>query len=176
MAINIIAARDGNYLIGLNGKLPWNIPADLKRFKELTTGHAVIMGRKTFESLGSKPLPDRNNFVVGSKLASGMFVHEPRLFPASSLKYALSRAEAFKHDEIFIIGGARLYAEAMPIADRIYMTRVDAFVPVKPEDEAVYFPHRLFDVKDWELASAHTFPQDTLYSRSVEFQIFERRK
>jgi len=108
--------------------MPWRLPEDLRRFKRLTTGHAVIMGRKTFESIGS-PLPGRNNIVI---TRSGDW-HPPGCAIAHSLEDALARAG--ESAEAFVIGGAQIYALAMPLARRLYLTEIervfegDAFFP-----------------------------------------------
>jgi dihydrofolate reductase len=125
MKLIIIAAIARNRVIGKNGKLPWNIPEDLKRFKQLTTGHTVIMGRNTFESLG-KPLSSRLNIVITSRCINGV-----RTYP--SLDFAI---QALKNEvEVFVIGGGKLFAEALESADELRLTMVeqevdgDAFFP-----------------------------------------------
>ena len=127
MIISLIAAMARNRVIGKDGKLPWRIPEDLKRFKKLTTGHCVVMGRKTFDSIG-KPLPNRTNIVITrdkSWRADGVVV-------AHSLDEALGLASG---DEVFVIGGGEIYAAALPKASKLYLTLVegqwegDAFFP-----------------------------------------------
>src|SRR3989338_139592 len=114
--ISIIAAMDRNRVIGKDNALPWNIPEDLKNFKALTSGKSVIMGRKTFESLG-RPLPKRQNIVVsrGMPPIEGVIV-------CSSLDEAFQAAAS---EEVFVIGGASIYAQALPYADRMYLSYVD---------------------------------------------------
>ncbi len=117
--VSIIVAMAKNRVIGANNALPWHLSADLKRFKALTMGHHIIMGRKTFESIG-RPLPGRTMLVVSRNpafLAAGATV-------VSSLPAALAASSG--DDEVFIIGGEQIYREALPIADRIYMTAIDA--------------------------------------------------
>ena len=122
--LNIIAAIGKNRELGLHGKLLWHIPEDMRRFKEVTTGHPVIMGRKTWESLPQmyRPLPGRTNIVVTRQVgykATGAIV-------ADSLKAArIAAARAGGADEIFVIGGGELYREALPLTDRLYLTLVD---------------------------------------------------
>lgn len=119
--ISIIVAVAKNGVIGKAGKMPWKIPGEQRQFKELTTGHVVIMGRKSFEEIGH-PLPDRKNIVVSkTKVFSG-----ENLITAKSLEEALSLAGK---EEIFIAGGAELFQKALPLADRIYITYVDLEVP-----------------------------------------------
>jgi dihydrofolate reductase len=119
--LTLIAAVARNGVIGIDNRLPWRLPADLKHFKALTLGHAVIMGRKTWESLPAnfRPLPGRRNIVVtrnGSYHAEGAVV-------ALSLPAAVA---AVQSGEAFVIGGAELYAAALPLADRLQLTEIDA--------------------------------------------------
>ena len=115
--MSIICAVAANGVIGQGNRLPWRLPADLTRFKQLTMGHPIIMGRKTYESLG-KPLPGRTNIVVTRQPA----FKACGALTAPSLEAALRLAEA--ETEIFVIGGASMYAQALPLADRIYWTEV----------------------------------------------------
>ncbi|MBI5920333.1 MAG: dihydrofolate reductase [Betaproteobacteria bacterium] len=128
--ITLIAAVARNNVIGLDNAMPWRLPEDLKRFKALTLGHPVIMGRKTWESLG-RPLPGRTNIVISRNpafTASGAT-------PTGSLEAALAQAAATGTDETFIIGGAEIYRQALPLADRLQLTMIeqefagDAFFP-----------------------------------------------
>lgn len=131
MIISIIAAMSENRVIGSGGNLPWKIPADLARFKSLTMGHVVVMGRKTFESIGH-PLPGRTNIVLSRTKSSinGCLV-------AASLPDAIVAADG--EEEFFVLGGAGVFAEALPLAHRIYLTIVhqhyegDTFFPELPE-------------------------------------------
>lgn len=118
--VSIIAAIDSARGIGKGGRLMWHIGEDMKRFKEVTSGHTVIMGRKTFESIG-RPLPNRVNIVVTKNhdfRADGCVI-------ASSLNEALAAAYKEKSGEIFIIGGGEIYRQAMPFADKLYLTIVE---------------------------------------------------
>lgn len=126
---------DNNGVIGVNGKIPWHIPEDMKRFKSLTTGHAVIMGRKTWESLPVKPLPDRTNIIIS-------FTHKNKyVFRFNSLLEAILHADFVQqHSFAFIIGGSRLYEEALPLADTVYLTKVNQSIPVNEGDEVARFP------------------------------------
>ena len=127
--IACVVAHSRNRVIGRDGDLPWHLPADLKHFKNLTTGHPIIKGRKTFESIG-KPLPNRTNIVITRQQdfeAEGCLV-------AHSLSEALMMAQQMDSD-VFIIGGAEIYKQAMFLADTIYLTEVhhsfegDTFFP-----------------------------------------------
>ena len=126
ISIIVAVAKDG--AIGKGGKMPWRIPGEQQQFKELTTGHVVIMGRRSYEEIGY-PLPNRKNIVVSkTKVFSG-----ENLITAKSLEEALSLAG---EEEIFIAGGAELFQKALPLADRIYITYVDLEVP----DADRFFP------------------------------------
>lgn len=131
LKISIIAAVSKNGVIGKKGELPWYIPEDLRHFKELTTGHPIIMGRKTFESIG-KPLPNRANIIItrdaGYEAEGCLVVH--------SLEEALEKAgEAEKNppllklrkgkSEVFVIGGGEIYNEAIKVADKLYLTLIE---------------------------------------------------
>ncbi|QNM98159.1 type 3 dihydrofolate reductase [Chitinimonas koreensis] len=117
--LSLIAALSRNHAVGIDNKLPWHLPADLKYFKATTSGHPIIMGRKTYDSIG-RPLPGRHNIVVTRNAdwrADGVTV-------VHSIDAAL--AAAGDAAEVFLIGGATLYAEALPRADRLYLTEIDA--------------------------------------------------
>lgn len=117
--ISAIAAMAENRVIGIDNQLPWHLPADLRHFKQLTTGHAILMGRKTYESIG-KPLPNRLNLILtrdpNYKAAGCLTV--------TSLENALHQATADKRTDLFIIGGAQIYRQLLPNAYRLYLTIV----------------------------------------------------
>ncbi len=136
--IALIVAYSKNHVIGKEGKIPWKIKGEQKRFKELTTGNVVIMGRHSYEEIG-KPLPDRTTIVVSStKKFNG-----ENCYTAASLEEALMLAE--KRD-IYISGGERLYREALPIVDKMYITEIDRII----EGDA-YFPEFCEDNFDKEI-------------------------
>lgn len=121
MRVTLIVAAARNNVIGRGGAMPWRLSSDLKRFKALTMGKPIIMGRKTFESIG-RPLPGRMNIVVSSRPMAAQGV-----LSASGLEAAF-RLAASLGDEVMIIGGARIYEAALPAAGRIHFTRVDAHI------------------------------------------------
>lgn len=118
--IALIAACDRHRLIGDHGRIPWQIPGEQARFKRLTTGHAVIMGRRTYAEIG-RPLPRRQTIVLSRDKA----FRAPGCRTAASLAEALSMGAAFS-DRLFIAGGAAVYAEALPLADMLYLTEINA--------------------------------------------------
>lgn len=135
--LSLIVAIAKNRVIGHENKMPWHLPAELAYFKRITTGHPIIMGRKTFESIG-RPLPGRRNIVV-SRNAN---FHAPGIEVSNSLENALALSA---NDSPFVIGGASLYAEALTVAQRLYITEIDAdlagdtFFP--PIDDTVWQQH-----------------------------------
>jgi dihydrofolate reductase len=138
MLISIIAAMGRNRAIGHKNTLPWRLPTDLQRFKQLTLGHHILMGRKTFESIG-RPLPGRTSIIITRQpdfLVEGCLI-------AHSLDGAIDLAKSRGEQEAFIIGGAEIYAQALSTADRMYLTLVEA----EPEADA-FFP--AFDENAWE--------------------------
>jgi dihydrofolate reductase len=128
MIISIMVAMAENHAIGKNNQLLWRLPADLKHFKDTTSGHTVIMGRKTFDSVG-KPLPNRRNIVISRNTS----LHMPGAEVVSDLESAIAMCDA--NEEVFIVGGAQIYRMAMGITDKIYLTVVkgnfeaDTFFP-----------------------------------------------
>lgn len=134
--ISLIAAIARNRVIGLNNTLPWHLPEDLKRFRALTTGHHIIMGRKTYESL-NRLLPDRTTVIV----TRNPDYHVPGALVAASLSRAIALCDG--DAEVFLIGGTELYREALQFADRLYITAIDA----EFEGDA-FFPE--FDQATWQ--------------------------
>ncbi len=130
MKISLIACISKNRGLGLNNQLLYKIPEDLKRFREVTKGHAVIMGSKTFESIG-RPLPNRTNIVISRDVN----FQTPGCIVVHSIDDALKKAREVEKSEIFIIGGAQIYAQTISLANKLYLTLVD---DEKPAD--AFFP------------------------------------
>ena len=150
--ISLIVALAKNNVIGLNNTLPWHLPEDLKHFRALTTGHHIIMGRKTYESLG-RLLPDRTTVIVtrnNDYQVDGALI-------AHSLDAAIALCE--NDDEVFVIGGAELYQVGIKLANKLYITELELGVPGD-----AYFP--AYDVAEWQESSreAHTSAQGLLFS------------
>ncbi len=161
--ITIIAAIAENNAIGKNQQLLCHMPADMKRFKELTTGHAVIMGRKTFESL-PHALPNRKNVVL-TTLPEAVFMDS---FACESMGTALDLCE--KEDEIFIIGGALVYRQALRIADRMLITRIHH----EFKDADAFFPVVNWNL--WEETEREDFPADDKNPYPYSFVTYMRKK
>ncbi len=159
--ISAIVAMGKNRVIGNQNQLPWHLPADLKHFKTITTGHPIIMGRKTYESIG-KPLPNRTNIVVTrdpSFRAEGCII-------VSSIQKAISEAEQNENKELFIIGGAEIFNASLPLIKRIYLTIID-----HPFDGDVFFPE--LDV-NWKRRSAEEHKKDEQNAYDYTFLMLER--
>jgi dihydrofolate reductase len=157
----IVAAGDGNNAIGFKGRIPWHLPADLKKFKELTLDHPVVMGQKTFASLG-RPLPGRTNIVITGDpnyRADGCRV-------VHSFEEALDAAG--NENEVFVIGGGQIYRLAFPKAQKIYLTKVhgtfegDTFFPKVSKDE-------------WQLTSSEPHAKDKDNPFDYTFCVYERK-
>ena len=167
MRISIIAAMGINWVIGNQGKLPWHLPADLKRFRELTTGHTVLMGRKTAESLKWKPLKDRTNLVLTGTMSQ---LEAPMGFAmARRIDDAVTFAEMLGETELFIIGGAQIFRLAERGADRMYLTIVNSDF----EGDAT-FPIDFSDEEEWDLVSAEKHPPDEKNKYEMHFTVWDR--
>lgn len=157
--VSIIVAVAENGVIGDKNALLWHISEDLKYFKSVTTGHPVIMGRKTYESLG-RPLPNRTNVVVTRQQ-----IEIPGCTVAHSVEEAVGLFPAA--EEVFIIGGAQVYAQALPLADRFYLTRV-----FHAYEGDTRFP--AWDEQQWRLLSAKSFASGANYPYPFAFETYER--
>ncbi|HEU4496676.1 MAG TPA: dihydrofolate reductase [Flavobacterium sp.] len=158
--ITIIAAAAENNALGLNNALLWHLPDDFKRFRQITTGHHIIMGRKTFESF-PKPLPDRTHVIVTRQKS----YHPEGCLIAGSIEEAISIAP--KEETVFIIGGSEIYNLALPFADTIELTRVhESF------EADAFFPE--IDRTEWELISEEHHPADEKHKFGFTYQTFVR--
>lgn len=162
MHLSAITAAGENNVIGKDNQLPWHLPADMRYFKTTTMGHAVILGRKTYDSFG-KALPGRTNIVVTTQrdlqLADAIVVH--------SLADALQQAEQVETTETFVLGGAQIYRETLHLLDRVYLTRIfesfegDAFFPA-------------LDPLEWTLKREESHAPDDKNRYAYAFQLWER--
>jgi dihydrofolate reductase len=162
--VSLIVAMAENRAIGHRGALPWKLSADLARFKRLTTGHHIIMGRKTYESIG-RPLPGRTSVVVTRRpdfaAASCLVAH--------SLDEALRLARERGEREAFVIGGAEIYRAALPLADRLYLTLVEAH----PEADT-FFPE--FDESEWSRGEEEFVAADERNQYATRFVTLSRAR
>jgi len=160
MRLSIVVAMDDNRLIGNNNQLPWHLPADLAYFKKLTTGKSILMGRKTYDSIG-RPLPNRRNIVItrNSKISiSGCEV-------VSSVEKALVLIK--DEDEVMVIGGASLCEQLLPQVNRLYITKIDG------EFEGdIFFPQ--YDDLNWRQVSCESHPKDIANAYSHHFIVLDR--
>jgi dihydrofolate reductase len=163
MIISLLVAMDEHNGIGQDNRLPWHLSTDLKRFKALTMGHHLIMGRKTYDSIG-RPLPGRVMVVITRSVdyqAEGCRI-------AHSLQEALGIAEQAGETEAFVIGGGQIFAQALPLADRIYLTRVHTVC-----EADVFFPP--FELEDWTIQATSEVPADEKNQFSSYFFVLARR-
>jgi dihydrofolate reductase len=162
MLISIVVAHDEGRVIGCEGRLPWRLGKDLARFKALTMGKPIIMGRKTYESIG-RPLPGRTNIVISGKrdysVDGAVVVH--------GLEEAVEAARATGAEETLIIGGAAVYREALPITARVYLTLVHARV-----DGDVWFPE--LDPTTWWVVEEEHVPADEKNEYASTYRVYVR--
>ncbi|MBR2088846.1 MAG: dihydrofolate reductase [Fibrobacter sp.] len=163
MLISAIVAVSENNVIGRDGHLPWHLSLDLKRFKAITTGHAIILGRKNYEDIG-RPLPNRTNYV----LTRNKDFQAPGCIVCSSLGEAIEAARNAGETECFIIGGAAVYREAMPLVDKLYFTKVLAHV-----DGDVFFPEWQ---SEFTKESEEQFQADEKNDYPTIYQVWVRKK
>jgi dihydrofolate reductase len=164
MIISLLVAADEQNVIGWNNQLPWHLPNDLKYFKNQTWGMPILMGRKTFESIG-KPLPGRKNIVI-TRNQSWRHDH---VTVVHTMENAIESALSLGCLEIFIIGGAEIFESALPDASRIYLTRIHHTFRGD-----VYFPK--IQEPEWELSKVRYCPADEKNRYPHTFQIWERKK
>lgn len=164
MRLSIIVAIAKNYAIGLDNKLIYWLPNDMKRFRTLTTGNAIIMGRKTFESLPKGALPNRRNIVLSRTSAKDAF---PGAECYATLDEALEVCR--NQDEVFIIGGASVYEQALPVADRLCLTCVDDI----PSEADTFFPE--FDSSHWKETFREEHDIDEKHACRYAFVNLERK-
>lgn len=164
MGVSIICALTTNHAIGNKGGLLYYLPADLKHFKNLTTGHTIVMGRKTFESLPKGALPNRRNVVITRQTdfaAPGIEVYH-------SFESALQACAA--DNEVYIIGGESIYKAALPQADRLCLTHIDA----QPTEADTYFP--AYDASEWVVESEEHHEPDEKNKLAYTFINYKRKK
>lgn len=169
MIISLLAAMDHSRGIGKENKLPWRLSADLKRFKTLTMGHHLIMGRKTYESIG-RPLPGRTTIIITRNRS-----YKPpncqldECLVAHSLSRALKIAESHGEEEAFVVGGAEIFQTALPLADRLYLTFVNAQI-----DCDVSFPD--FSLDRWTVIETEFHNADENNQYPSTFQLLVRKR
>jgi dihydrofolate reductase len=162
MIISHLVAASENNVIGKDNSIPWHLPNDFKYFKNLTWGMPVIMGRKTFESMG-KVLPGRFNIVITKQ--SGW--EQEGVITAKSIEEAIDKAKETDCKEAFIIGGGEIFKQSMGITNKIYLTRVHTKI-----DGTVVYPE--LDKPSWKLISEHAHPSDEKHKYSYTFQTWEK--
>lgn len=161
LKINLIVAAAENNAIGKDNKMPWHLPNDFKYFKKNTLEHSVVMGRKTFESIG-KPLPERRNIILTRDMN---YSSEEEVDIANSMQEIINYCRDER--EIFIIGGAEVYKQALPIADKILLTRIHTSI-----DGDAFFPELL--EHQWKLVSAEKHHKDEKHAFDYTFEVYEK--
>ena len=164
MKINSIVACSKNNAIGRENQIPWYLPADLKYFKKITSGHIVIMGRKTYESIG-RALPKRVNIII---TRNKDFKAEEGVLIFSSFLEAVHYAVKDNNREIFVIGGGEVYRQALSVSNKIYYTEVDTLI----SDATVFFPE--LTEEDWKLISEERHQKDENNPFDYNFKVYER--
>ncbi len=163
MIVSLIAAMDRNGGIGIDNRLPWRLPADLKRFRELTTGHHLLVGRRTFESIG-RALPGRQMII----LTRDAGYRREDCLTAASIPEALALARSRGETELFIGGGAEIYRQTLALADRLYLTRIEAAV-----EADAFFP--AWDETRWIERERLCHPADEKNPFPFTFLLLERK-
>ena len=163
MIVSAIAAVAQNRVIGANNDLIWRLPNDLKFFKKHTSGHAIIMGRKTWESMNGRPLPKRTNIIVTRNpeyQAEGGVV-------VTSIEAAIEKARELDETELFVIGGGEIYRQSMPLLNQLYYTHVHAEVPGD-----TYFPE--VNWPEWRELERTDYPADERHDHAFSTAIYEK--
>lgn len=168
MILSVVVAASIENAIGKDNQLLWKLPNDLKFFKNLTWGMPILMGRKTFESIGSKALPGRMNIVLTRQ--STLIQGSQLLVAAESMEHAMALAEKSGYKEMFVIGGSELYRQIIPEADNIYLTRVDGKFP----DADTYID--AIDQTKFQLVSTEEMPKDEKHQYAYRFETWQRKK
>lgn len=163
MRVSLLLAASENNVIGKDNKLPWHLPDDLKYFKNLTWGLPILMGRKTFDSIG-KPLPGRKSIVI---TRNGAWQHEG-VDVVHSIEDAIQKAEGYGAKEIFVIGGAEIFETALPTANRIYLTSIH-----HQFDGDVFFPQ--INEEEWQVVSSRFCEKDEKNAFDHTYQVWERK-
>nr|WP_267354534.1 type 3 dihydrofolate reductase [Gilliamella sp. B2840] len=164
--LSVIVAMAHHRVIGQNNQMPWHLPADLAWFKKNTLHKPVIMGRKTFESIG-RPLPNRHNIIVSRQAVSDLNAN-PNISCVQSIEAALSLVQAQHVEEAFVIGGGNIYQQVLPLINRLYLTHIDADL-----QGDTYFPDYL--PEQWQVIYQQDHQADEQNSYPYQFEILERK-
>lgn len=165
MKISIIVATSKNNAIGIENQLPWHLPADLKYFKQLTTGHVIIMGSNTYLSIG-KPLPNRTTIVITSQPNPEWKVDG--IYIVHSIDDAIQKAKSLNETECFIIGGAKIYNQTLHLADVVYKTEIDLNI----ENADAFFPN--LNIEEWKLTESQNHLADEKNKMNYSFNTYTR--
>lgn len=164
MIISLIGAASENNVIGKGNWMPWDLPAELAYFRNVTRGKTVIMGRKTYDSVG-RPMPNRHNIIISRN--AGLEI--PNVDIVGSIEEAIALAKRDNLDEIFVIGGEQIYRMAMPFADRIYLTRVHTTI----DGGEAFFPE--FNESEWKITKSERHEADAENAIPFTMMVYERK-
>ena len=164
MTISLIVAHSKNRAIGIDNQIPWYLPADLKYFKKTTLGHHILMGRKSYLSIG-KPLPGRTNLV----LTRNPFFTANGIIVIHTIKEGIEFAKATGEKELFIIGGGEIYRQSLMLADRLYITEVDLEI-----EGDTFFPE--LNPKEWKLISEDSHEANEKNKWNFNFKIYDKKQ
>jgi dihydrofolate reductase len=164
MLVSMIVARGKNNVIGVKGEIPWRLPADLAYFKQTTMGHHLLMGRKTYESIG-KPLPGRPNLVISRNMSYQL----PACRVFSAVQEGIAFAKASGETELFVIGGGEIYKACFPLADKLYITEVD----IEVQGDTFF---EIQHLENWNLATSEVFLPDSKNPFGYRFTIWQKKQ
>ena len=164
MIISAIVAVSNNNAIGVDNDLPWHMPADLKCFKETTLGHYVLMGRKSFDSVG-RPLPGRTNIIVTRNTA----FHNSNVHTVHSIPDGLLKAQNDNQEQLFILGGSNIYTQTKDLWDELYLTKIDTVIP----NATAFFPE--IDFNQWYLDKEEKHLADEKNPHNYTFCLYKRK-
>jgi dihydrofolate reductase len=167
MVVSLIWAMADNRVIGIENRLPWKLPADMKWFRQNTLGKPIIMGRLTFESFGARPLPGRRNIIISRDPDYGKGLPENDIEVYTSIEAAINATREV--EEVMIIGGMSLYEQALPLSSRLYMTLVHADI-----NGDAWFPE--FDISEWQEVERSDFDADANNPFPYSFVVLERKQ
>eukprot|EP00026_Physarum_polycephalum_P014815 Phypoly_transcript_15374.p1 GENE.Phypoly_transcript_15374~~Phypoly_transcript_15374.p1 ORF type:complete len:168 (+),score=18.63 Phypoly_transcript_15374:308-811(+) len=167
MILSLVVAASQNNVIGRGGQLPWRLPAELAHFRNVTTNHHILMGRKTWDSIPKKPLPNRVSIVLTSQDSIGMEESES-LKLVKSLDQGIDFAKHSGETELMIIGGEGVFKQALPLCNKMYFTRVHANV-----EGDVFFPEIEWD--QWQLLSSQRHTKDSDNEHDFSIEIYQRK-
>lgn len=181
MKLSMILARSVDNVIGINNDIPWKCPADMEKFREITSGpgKAVVMGRNTWESLPKKPLPNRMNIVITSDPKS-ITTFDDNLYVVAGIPIAIAFAQMKNVAELIFIGGKAIYEEAVKIVDEVYLTEMEwntlSDNVTSPKDQKVYFDHNFTSAAGWDILERYVYQEQDAMKVEDIFEFFHLKR